>query len=215
MSDATTAAADLLELSALELARLIEARAVSPVEVVQAVQRRLDATDADARCLVLRTDETALAEARAAEREIRDGQYRGPLHGIPLAVKDNIAVANTVTAAGARFLADHVTAEDAECVGRLRAAGAVRVGKADRAELALSSTTINPHFGTTPNPWRRDRVAGGSSGGSAAAVASRVVPLALGTDTLGSIRIPAALCGVVGLKPTHGRVSNRGIVAPT
>src|SRR5437870_4065682 len=126
MSDATTAA-DLLDLSALALARLIEARAASPVEVVQAVQRKLDATDADARCLVLRTDETALAEAQVAEREIRGGRYRGPLHGIPLAVKDNIAVANTVTAAGARFLADHVTGGDAECVRPFRAPGPMGV----------------------------------------------------------------------------------------
>lgn len=206
---------ELLDLSALELARLVAARAVSPVELIDAVYRAMDVAEPAWHCFVARTEATARAEARAAEREIAAGHYRGPLHGIPIAVKDNIAVADTVTAAGARFLAEYHPPEDATAVQRLRAAGAIVVGKTNLSELALSSTTINPHFGTTRNPWAPDRVAGGSSGGSAAAVVGRVVPLALGTDTLGSIRMPASLCGIVGLKPTHGRVSNRGIVAPT
>lgn len=204
---------DLLALSALELARAVERRAVSPVEIVQAVQRRLDATEPLLNAFVLRLDDEALAAARAAEAEIAAGHYRGPLHGLPVAIKDNIAVAGTVTAAGTRFLADHLTPEDAECVRRLRAAGALVVGKTNLHELALGSTTINPHYGATRNPWRTDCIPGGSSGGSAAAVAAGQVPLALGTDSAGSIRMPAAVCGIVGLKPTHGRVSLRGLVA--
>src|SRR5581483_10083499 len=141
------------------------------------------------------------------------GQYRGPLHGLPLAVKDNIAVANTVTAGGAKFLMDNVTAEDAEAVRRLRAAGAIVVGKTNLHELAMGSTTDNPWYGPTRNPYAPDRVPGGSSGGSAATVAGRQVPLALGTDSAGSVRMPASLCNLVGLKPTHGRVSMRGLVA--
>src|SRR5581483_2542979 len=199
--------ADLLELSALELARLVEGREVSPVGIVQAVHRRLDATEPVLNAFVLRLDEQALAEARAAEAEIQAGRYRGPLHGMPLAVKDNIAVAGTVTAAGTRVLADNRTEEDAESVRRLRAAGAIVIGKTNLHELALGSTTITPHYGATRNPWRTDCIPGGSSGGSAAAVAGCQVPLALGTDSAGSVRMPASVCGIVGLKPTHGRVS--------
>jgi aspartyl-tRNA(Asn)/glutamyl-tRNA(Gln) amidotransferase subunit A len=206
-------AVELLELSGLELAREIERRAVSPVEVVEAVYARLDATEPRWRCYVLRTAETALAEARQAEAEIARGQYRGPLHGLPLAVKDNIAVANTVTAAGTKFLMDNVTPEDAEAVRRLRAAGAIVVGKTNLHELAMGSTTDNPWYGPTRNPYAPDRVPGGSSGGSAATVAGRQVPLALGTDSAGSVRMPASLCNVVGLKATHGRVSMRGLLA--
>jgi aspartyl-tRNA(Asn)/glutamyl-tRNA(Gln) amidotransferase subunit A len=203
----------VLELSALELARAIELREVSPVEVVEATLQRLDETEPLLGSFVLRLDDQARAEARQAEQEIAAGRYRGPLHGIPLAVKDNIAVAGTVTAAGARFLADYVTPQDAESVRRLRAAGAIVIGKTNLHELALGSTTINPWFGTTRNPWRTDCIVGGSSGGSAAAVAGRQVALALGTDSAGSVRMPSSVCGIVGLKPTHGRVSIRGLVA--
>src|SRR5581483_4949927 len=124
-----------------------------------------------------------------------------------------LAVAGTVTAAGTRVLADNRTEEDAESVRRLRAAGAIVIGKTNLHELALGSTTINPHYGATRNPWRTDCIPGGSSGGSAAAVAGCQVPLALGTDSAGSVRMPASVCGIVGLKPTHGRVSMRGLVA--
>ena len=213
MSSYDPASDDLTALSALELGPLVARREVSPVELVRQTLARMDATDPVLNCFVARRDEAALAEARAAEAEILGGRYRGPLHGIPLAVKDNLAVAGTVTAAGAKFLAHNATSEDAECIRRLRAAGAIVVGKTNLHELAAGSTTINPHYGTTHNPWRLDHVAGGSSGGSAAALAARQVALALGTDHAGSIRMPASLCNVVGLKPTHGRVSARGLVA--
>jgi aspartyl-tRNA(Asn)/glutamyl-tRNA(Gln) amidotransferase subunit A len=204
--------ADPLELTALELAGLIERRAISPVEMMRAVQQRLDETEPVLNAFISRRDDEAMDEARAAEAEIAAGRYRGPLHGLPLAVKDNIAVAGTVTTAGAKFLSDNVTHEDAESVRRLRAAGAIVVGKTNLHELAAGSTTVNIHYGTTPNPWALDRVAGGSSGGSAAALAARQLPLAMGTDHAGSIRMPGSLCGVVGFKPTHGRVSVRGLV---
>lgn len=204
---------ELTELTGLELAPRIAAREVSPVEVVRAVYDRLDATEPVWNCFVLRTADRALAEAQAAEREIAAGHYRGPLHGLPLAVKDNVAVADTVTAAGAKFLHDNVTPDDAVALQRLARAGAIVVGKTNLHELALGSSTINPWWGATRNPWNTDYIPGGSSGGTAAAVAGRQVPLGLGTDSAGSIRMPASVSGCVGLKATHGRVSMRGLVA--
>ena len=208
----SAATSELHSLSAAELAPLLKGREISPVEVLRSVLARRDATEPQVHAFVSTTDEVALAEARQAESEISSGSYRGPLHGIPLAVKDNIAVRDTVTAAGAQFLAGNVTGEDAHAVQRLREAGAIVIGKTNLHELAFGSTTINPHFGTTANPWRLDSIVGGSSGGSAAAVVAGHAPLALGTDHAGSIRIPASLCNVVGLKPTHGLVSVRGLV---
>ncbi|HEY7065464.1 MAG TPA: amidase [Chloroflexota bacterium] len=205
--------AELTELSGLELAARIAAREVSPVEVVRAVYERLDATEPAWNCFVLRIPERALAEAQAAEREIAAGNYRGPLHGLPLAVKDNIAVADTVTAAGAKFLHDNYTPDDAEAVRRLAAAGAIVVGKTNLHELAMGSSTDNPWYGPTRNPWDTAYIPGGSSGGTAAAVVGGQVPLGLGTDSAGSVRMPASVSGCVGLKATHGRVGMRGLVA--
>ena len=202
---------DLQHLSALELGRLMHDGHVSPVEVVDSALARIDETDSAYNAFISRTDDEARAAAREAETEIRRGDIRSPLHGVPLAVKDNIAAAGTVTTGGTAFLSNNVTAEDAEAVRRLREAGAIVVGKTNLHELAFGSTTINPHYGTTRNPWNLDHIAGGSSGGSAAALAGGQVALALGTDHAGSIRIPASLCNVVGLKPTHGRVSARGL----
>src|SRR5579883_3522321 len=204
------------ELALLPLAALadrLRRRELSPVELTRVYLDRIAALDPTLRAFITVTAEQALAEAAAAEREIAAGQYRGPLHGIPLAVKDNIAVANTVTAAGAKFLHDNLTPDDAEAVRRLAAAGAIVVGKTNLHELALGSSTINPWWGATHNPWDPTYVPGGSSGGTAAAVAGRQVALGLGTDSAGSIRMPASVSGCVGLKPTHGRVSVRGLVA--
>ncbi len=151
--------------------------------------------------------------ARAAARRLDEAAPpHGPLHGLPLAVKDLIDVAGLPTTGGAAFWRERVPQQDAEAIRRLRAAGAVIVGKTNTHEIALGVTTVNPHYGTTRNPHHPERISGGSSGGSAAAVAAGMVPAALGTDTGGSIRIPAALCGVVGLKPTFGRVSLRGVI---
>lgn len=159
----------------------------------------------------------ARADARRAEEELAAGVDRGPLHGIPVAVKDMIATAGLRTTMGSRHFADHVPTEDAECVRRLRAAGAIIIGKAMTHEFAYGPTGDRSISGPARNPRRLTHMAGGSSGGSAAAVASGVVPLALGTDTGGSVRIPAACCGVVGLRPTFGAVPDAGVypLSPT
>jgi aspartyl-tRNA(Asn)/glutamyl-tRNA(Gln) amidotransferase subunit A len=204
---------DLCDLTALELADQISSRAVSPVEVIRAVQQRLDETEPFLNAYIARLDERALAEARAAEAEIAADGYRGPLHGVPIAIKDNIAVAGTMTTAGSKVLADNLTAEDAEVVRRLRAAGAIVVGKTNMTEMAAGARSRNVHYGNARNPWGPNHDASGSSGGSAISVAARQVPLALGTDAGGSVRLPAAFTGVVGLKQTHGRASTRGLLA--
>lgn len=204
---------DLLDLTALALAGKVERREVSPVEIVQAVQQRLDETEPFLNAFISRRDEQALAEARTAEAEIAAGRYKGPLHGLPVAIKDNIAVAGTISTAGAKFLANNATPDDAEAVAQLKLAGAIVVGKTNMFELAVGNRSINPHYGDARNPWGRNHDAGGSSGGSAVAVAARQAPLALGTDAAGSVRMPSSVSGIVGLKQTQGRVSGRGIVA--
>ncbi len=157
------------------------------------------------------TAEAALAQAAEAAEEIAAGRYRGPLHGIPVSLKDLIETRGIRTTCGSRILATHVPARDAAVAARLREAGAILIGKTALHEFAYGVTTDNPHFGPTRNPWHVGRIPGGSSGGSGAAVAAGLGPASLGTDTGGSIRIPAALCGVVGLKPSYGRVSRHGV----
>ena len=168
------------------------------------------AYDFDVNAVITVVDEPALAEAAAADASAVEGRSLGALHGMPVMLKDNIATAGIRTTSGSKIFADSVPAVDAEVVRRLKRAGAIIVGKTNMAELALGGTTQNRNFGRCRNPWDLDRVPGGSSGGSAAAVASDMCAGALGTDTGGSIRIPAALTGVAGLRPTAGRVSNRG-----
>ena len=156
--------------------------------------------------------DSALAEAKQSADEIAAGKYRGALHGIPVAVKDLFDVAGVVTTAGSAILADNVATDDSEAVRRLKNAGAVILGKLNLHEFAYGATGANPFRGAARNPWDTDRITGGSSSGSGAAVASGECIASLGTDTGGSIRIPASLCGIVGLKPTFGRVSRRGVV---
>ncbi|MDE2804815.1 MAG: amidase [Gemmatimonadota bacterium] len=196
-----------------ELAPLVRAGAVSPVELTEQALTRIEEDDGRANAFQLVLADEALAAARRAEDEVGRGAWRGPLHGIPVAVKDLLAMKDTVTTSGSKVLADHVTDHDAAVVERLRAAGAVIVGKTRLSEFAYWPGSTNPHYGPTPNPRDPTRDAGGSSSGSAAAVAGGMVYAALGTDTGGSIRIPAALCGVVGLKPTFGRASLHGCMA--
>ncbi|MCC6236057.1 MAG: amidase [Dehalococcoidia bacterium] len=203
---------DLSYLSIAEASRRIEAKELSPVALTEAVFARIVATDSQVHAYVRLMRHSALEEARAAEGRAQAGARLGPLDGIPIAVKDLFDTAGVVTAAGTGAYAERVPAEDATAVRRLREAGAVILGKTNTHELAMGGTTNNIHFGATRNPWDLRRVPGGSSGGSGAALAAGQALGALGTDTGGSIRIPAAFCSVTGHKPTYGLVGRGGVV---
>jgi aspartyl-tRNA(Asn)/glutamyl-tRNA(Gln) amidotransferase subunit A len=203
---------DLAYLSVEALGERLRRRELSPVEITRVYLDRIAALDPELHACITVTAEPALADAAAAERAIAAGQYRGPLHGVPLAIKDLFYTAGVRTTAGSRILANFVPTEDATVVARLRAAGALSLGKTNMEEFAYGATSLNPHYGACRNPWDPERIAGGSSGGSAAAVAAGLAPAALGSDSGGSIRQPAALCGLVGLKPSYGRVSKHGVV---
>jgi aspartyl-tRNA(Asn)/glutamyl-tRNA(Gln) amidotransferase subunit A len=155
--------------------------------------------------------DSALTQAREAETEINAGNWRGPLHGIPIGLKDLIDTAGVKTTCGSALFADRVPTDDAYIVQRLKSAGAVLIGKQNMQEFAYGGTSTSSYFGPVHNPWDLERIAGGSSGGSAAAVATGMCFGAIGTDTGGSVREPAAFCGIVGLKPAYGRVSTRGV----
>jgi aspartyl-tRNA(Asn)/glutamyl-tRNA(Gln) amidotransferase subunit A len=198
-------------LTAAELGILFRTRELSPVEVVQSLLARIAALNPCLEAYVTVTADLALAQAQRAEREIAQGIDRGALQGVPYSVKDLFATYGIRTTAGSKILADWIPDEDAAVVARLNQAGAVLLGKVNTHEFPFGVTTRSVH-GQTKNPWDLSRIPGGSSGGSAAAVAAGLGPISLGTDTAGSIRIPAALCGVVGLKPTHGRISCYGVV---
>ena len=194
-------------LSVAEAARLIESRRLSPVELTQSVLERIDETEPRVHAYATRLDKMALASARSAETAISAGDYRGPLHGIPIALKDLFYVAGVPTSAGSDVLSDFVPGHDATVTERLRQAGAVCVGKTVTHEFAYGQNAA-----PTRNPWDLERTPGGSSAGSGAAVAAHSCLAAMGTDTAGSIRMPASVNGVVGLKPTYGRVSRYGVV---
>lgn len=198
-------------LSLTEVARLLKRRAVSPVEVTRAVLDRIAAVNARLNAFLTITADEALAAARRAERAILAGRYRGPLHGVPVSVKDLVQAAGIRTTCGSRILADWIPEADATLIRRFREAGAVLVGKTHLHEFAYGPTNLNPHHGPARNPWDPERMTGGSSGGSGSAVATGCSYVSIGTDSGGSVRIPAALCGVVGLKPTYGRISRAGI----
>jgi aspartyl-tRNA(Asn)/glutamyl-tRNA(Gln) amidotransferase subunit A len=202
----------LTDLTLAAAARLVERREVSPVELTQACFDRIEAVEPSLNAFITVLGDRALESASTAEAEITGGNYRGPLHGIPVAVKDLFDIAKVVTTAGSKILADNVARADSGPVERLNAAGAVILGKLNLHEFAYGATGVNPHFGAARNPWDTRRITGGSSSGSGASVAGRECFAALGTDTGGSIRIPASLCGITGLKPTFGRVSRRGVI---
>jgi aspartyl-tRNA(Asn)/glutamyl-tRNA(Gln) amidotransferase subunit A len=202
---------DLQFRSLSDIAEQIRRKDVSPVEVTRAVLDRLERLNPRLNAFMANLGEQALASARQAEQEIASGQPRGPLHGVPLALKDIFAMRGVPMTAGSKVLGTLAPDYDATVVARLRAAGAIFVGTLQLYEFATGAV-LNPHYGPTHNPWQLDHTTGGSSTGSGAAVAAGIVYGSLGTDTGGSVRIPAALCGLVGLKPTYGRVSRHGVV---
>ena len=195
-----------------ELAERLRRKEISPVEITEACLERIEKLNPALNAFITVTAESALAEARAAEVAIAKGEWRGPLHGIPVALKDLIDTARVPTTAASVLYKGRIPAHDAEVVRRLRQAGAVILGKNNLHECAYGGSSLVTYFGDVHNPWEVGRIAGGSSGGSAAAVAAGLACAAIGTDTAGSIREPAALCGCVGLKPTYGRVSSRGVI---
>jgi aspartyl-tRNA(Asn)/glutamyl-tRNA(Gln) amidotransferase subunit A len=202
----------LTALSLWDAGESVRTRKVSPVELANACLARIERLNPELNAFITVTGDQALADARTAESEIARGKRRGPLHGIPIALKDLFDTAGVRTTAASAVFADRVPSQDAEVVRRLKQAGAVIVGKTNMHEFAYGDTSAQTHFGPVRNPWDPQRISGGSSGGSAAAVAARLCYGALGSDTGGSIRQPAAYCGIVGLKPTYGRVSTSGVV---
>src|SRR5436190_398505 len=202
----------LLRLTLESAADLVRTRQVSPTSLVESCLARIESLEPRLNAFITVTKDVAREQAREAEREIAAGHYRGPLHGIPVAVKDLFATKGIRTTAGSRILSTWIPDHDATVVRKLRDAGAVLLGKLGLHEFAYGISSVNPHYGDVRNPWDATKIPGGSSGGSAVAVVAGEAYAAVGSDTGGSIRIPASLCGCVGLKPTFGRASLFGAV---
>ena len=202
---------DLHFRSIAKLSDMIRRKEISPVGLTLAYLNRIDALNGRLGAFITVMREHALSQARQAERSIQAGDYLGPLHGIPVAIKDIIYTRGVLTSAGSRVLADHVPDEDSTLVERLNEAGAVLLGKLNLSEFAIGGT-INHPYGVPRNPWNTDHTAGGSSSGSGIAVAGGLSAGALGSDTGGSIRGPASFCGIVGIRPTYRRVTRHGVV---
>jgi aspartyl-tRNA(Asn)/glutamyl-tRNA(Gln) amidotransferase subunit A len=203
---------ELYYLSVAQASAEIAAKRLSPVELTQSYLDRIAALNPVVNAYITVTAEHALAQARQAEAEIIAGKYKGPFHGMPIALKDLFDTKGIRTTGGSKILADRVPDEDSDVASRLADAGAVLLGKLNMHEFAFGITNVNPHYGAARNPWNTDRITGGSSGGSGAATAAGLTAATLGSDTGGSIRIPACFCGIIGLKPTYGRVSKRGVL---
>jgi aspartyl-tRNA(Asn)/glutamyl-tRNA(Gln) amidotransferase subunit A len=206
-----SAPGDLAWLTAGDLSRAFANRSLSPVELMRAVLDRIAVIDPKINAFIRLDADAAMLAARTAEAEIAAGRIRGPLHGVPVGIKDIIDVAGLPTTCHSRILLDNLAKADAVCVARLRAAGAIIMGKLSTHEFAIGGPSFDLPFPPARNPWNRNHHPGGSSSGSGAGVAAGLFPLALGTDTGGSVRNPASACGIVGLKPTYGLVSRRGV----
>ena len=204
---------DLMSLTAVELGRKIKAKEVTVREAVLAAYDKIDEKEAELNCYVTTTKEAALAKADEVQAKIDAGELTGSLAGVPVAIKDNMCTKGVLTTCSSRILENFVPTFTAEAVINLEKAGAVILGKTNMDEFAMGSTTETSHYGATKNPWNTKHVPGGSSGGSAAAVAADECSFALGSDTGGSIRQPASYCGVTGMKPTYGTVSRYGLIA--
>ena len=204
---------EMMNMTAVELGKKIKAGEVSVVEAAKASLDRIQKLDQDYNCFVTVDEAGTLARAEEVQKKIAAGELTGPLAGVPVAIKDNMCTKGQLTTCSSKILSNFKPTYTAEAVVQLEKAGAVIVGKTNMDEFAMGSTTETSYYGETKNPWDITRVPGGSSGGSAAAVAAEEVPYALGSDTGGSIRQPAAFCGVTGIKPTYGRVSRYGLIA--
>jgi aspartyl-tRNA(Asn)/glutamyl-tRNA(Gln) amidotransferase subunit A len=202
---------NLLNLTIKDLSKLISTREISPVDLIEATLERIAKLNPTLNAFITVVEDSARQDAKNAESLIKEGKYRGPLHGIPISLKDLIYVKGVKSTSGSKILSNFIPEYDSTVVKKLRDAGAIIVGMNNTHEFACGITNINPHYGSSKNPWDINRMSGGSSGGSAVAVSAGMTPASIGTDTSGSIRVPSSLCGLFGLKPTYGRVSKYGV----
>ena len=202
---------NILNLTIKDLSKYISSGDISPVDLIDATLERITRLNSKLNAFITVLDDSARQDAENAELQIKQGKYRGPLHGIPVCLKDLIYMKGVRSTSGSKILSDFVPDYDSTVVKKLKDAGAIIVGMNNTHEFACGITNINPHYGSSKNPWDINRMSGGSSGGSAVAVSAGMTPASIGTDTSGSIRVPSSLCGLFGLKPTYGRVSKYGV----
>jgi aspartyl-tRNA(Asn)/glutamyl-tRNA(Gln) amidotransferase subunit A len=195
-----------------DLSRLIYAKEISPVDLIESTLERIQSLNSKLNAFITVMEDSAREDAKNAESMIEEGKYKGPLHGIPISLKDLIYVNGVKSTSGSKIMSDFIPNYDSTVVKKLKDAGAIIVGTNNTHEFACGVTNINPHYGSSKNPWDPIRMSGGSSGGSAVAVSAGMASASIGTDTSGSIRIPSSLCGLFGLKPTYGRVSKYGVM---
>jgi aspartyl-tRNA(Asn)/glutamyl-tRNA(Gln) amidotransferase subunit A len=202
---------NILNLTIKDLSKLISAREISPVDLIEATLERIAKLNPTLNAFITVLEDSARRDAKNSELLIKEGKYKGPLHGIPISLKDLIYVKGVKSTSGSMILSNFIPEYDSTVVKKLKDAGAIIVGMNNTHEFACGITNINPHYGSSKNPWDINRMSGGSSGGSAVAVSAGMTPASIGTDTSGSIRVPSSLCGLFGLKPTYGRVSKYGV----